>query len=61
MARQNRSTVVSEVWHIRATVVIELSEMPAGSASTASATRRSAGRKDGTAPRTAINTDRAGL
>src|SRR5919202_4268924 len=60
MARQKRRTVVSEVWHWRATRVIELSEIRAGSASTASATRRSAGRRLGMAPRTRIKMDRVG-
>ena len=45
----------------RATAVIELSEIPAGSASTASATRSSAGRRLGSAPRTLTNTDTDGL
>src|SRR5215210_6365089 len=60
MARQKRRTVVSEVWHWRATKVMELSEILAGSASTASATRRSAGRRLGIAPRTRIRMDSVG-
>src|SRR5918994_4944881 len=40
---------------------MELSETAAGSASTARATRCSAGRRFGSAPRTRIKTDRAGL
>lgn len=59
IARQNLSTVVSEVWHRRATAVIELSETPAGSSSTACATRCSAGRRFGIARCTRSNTDGA--
>src|SRR4029450_8172824 len=60
IARQERSTVVSDVWPLQATAVMELSEMPAGSASTTSATRLSAGRRLGNTPRTLINTDADG-
>ena len=46
-ARQNRITVVSEVAHSCASALIVDAATAAGSASTRSATRRSAGASDG--------------
>src|SRR5580700_11566697 len=52
MARQNRMTVLPEVWHCAARSEMVLAAVPAGSAATAAATRCSAGARLGMSART---------
>src|SRR5215469_8158625 len=52
MARQNRITVLPEVWHWAARSEIVLAAVPAGSATTAAATRCSDGARFGISART---------